>query len=82
MNALCVSDTSLGRIFLRRLAMVLEIILYMTFQRLMGWNSFGVEGDFVLGIRPMKMWFIYGGMLPEFKTDRVASIMSKPTIFQ
>ena len=47
-----------------------------------GWNSFGIEGDFVLVIRAMKMWFIYGGMLPEFKTDRVASIMSKPTIFQ
>ena len=37
MKALCVSDTSLGRIFLSQLAMVFEIILYMTLHRLMGW---------------------------------------------
>ena len=43
MNALYVSDTSLGRIFFRRLAMVLEIILYITLQRLMGQNSFGLK---------------------------------------
>ena len=82
MNAHCVLDTSLGRIFLRRLAMVLEIILYITLQRLMGQNSFGVEGDSILGIRAMKVWFIFGGMFLKFKTNRVASITSKPTIFQ
>ena len=43
MNALFVSDTSLGMIFFRRLAMVLEIILYITLQRLMGQNSFGLK---------------------------------------
>ena len=47
----------------------------------MGQNSFGVEGDFVLGIRAIKVWFIFGGMFPEFKIDRVASITSEPTIF-
>ena len=62
--------------------MVLEIILYITLQRLMGRNSFGVEGDSILGIRAMKVWFIFGGIIPEFKTDRVASITSEPTIFQ
>ena len=61
--------------------MVLEIILYITLQRLVGRNSFGVEGDFVLGIRAIKVWFIFGGMFPEFKIDRVASITSEPTIF-
>ena len=62
--------------------MVLEIILYMTLQRLMGRKSFGLIGDFVLGIMVMKVWFIFGGIIPEFKTDKVASITSKPTIFQ
>ena len=62
--------------------MVLEIILYITLQRLMGQNSFGVEGDFILGIRAMKVWFIFGGMFLEFKTDRVALITFEPTIFQ
>ena len=62
--------------------MVLEIILYMTLQRLMGRKSFGLVGDFVLGIRVMMVWFIFGGIIPKFKTDRVASITSEPTIFQ
>ena len=47
-----------------------------------GAEFFWVEGDFVLGISAMKVWFIFGSMFLEFKTDRVASITFEPTIFQ
>ena len=63
MKALWVSDTSLGMIFLRWFAIVLEIILYMTLQRLMGRKSLGLAGDFILGMREIKVWF----MLKDFE---------------
>ena len=40
MNALCDSDTNFVRIFFRRLAMVLDTILYKILQRLIGRKSF------------------------------------------
>ena len=50
MNALCDSDTSFVRIFFRRLAMVLDTILYKTLQRLMDQKSLAFSGFFVFGI--------------------------------
>ena len=81
-NVLWDSETSFGRHFLRRLAMVLEISLYMILQRLMGWKSLAVLGDFVLGMRLSNVWFIFGGMVPKFSTERVAERTSGPTMFE
>ena len=81
-NVLWDSETSFGRHFLRRLAMVLEISLYMTLQRLMGWKSLAILRDFVLGMRLSNVWFIFGGMVPKFSTERVAERTSGPTMFQ
>ena len=39
MNALCDSDTNFGMIFFRRLAIVLDTILYKTLHRLIGRKS-------------------------------------------
>ena len=50
MKALCDSDTNFGMIFFRRLAIVLDTILYKTLHRLMGRKSDSFSGDFVLGI--------------------------------
>ena len=49
-NAFWNLDISLGRIFLRRLAMDLEINLYMTLLRLMGRKSLALFGLFILGL--------------------------------
>ena len=54
----------------------------MMLHRLMGRKSFGFVSDFVLGMRVMNVWFMFGGMIPEFNTDKVAFITSDPTIFQ
>ena len=48
----------------------------MTLHRLMGRKSLAVFGDLVLGIRLIKVWFIFGGIVPEFRIDRVAKSTS------
>ena len=48
----------------------------MTLHRLRGRKSLVVSGDLVLGIRLIKVWFIFGGIVPEFRTDRVAESTS------
>ena len=53
MNALWDSDTNLGGSFFRRLAMVLETILYKTLQRLIGLKSEAFSGDFIFGMSDM-----------------------------
>ena len=54
----------------------------MTLQRLMGQKSLAVAGDFILGMRLINVWFIFGGMIPELSTERVAERTSGPTVFQ
>ena len=44
----------------------------MTLHRLMGMKSFVVSGDLIFGIRQIKVWFISGGTVPEFRTESVA----------
>ena len=53
MNALWDFDTNLGRSFFRRLAMVLEKILYKTLLRLIGLKSMAFSGDFIYGMSDM-----------------------------
>ena len=55
MNALCDSETNLGKKNLRRLAMVLDTILYKTLRRLMGLKLVGFSGFFVFGLSEMKV---------------------------
>lgn len=55
MKAHCDSETNLDRMFLSRLAMVLDTILYKTLQRLMGMKSVAFSRFFVFGISEMKM---------------------------
>ena len=54
-NALWDLDISFGSIFLRRLAMDLEINLYMTLQRLMGQKSLALSGLFIFGIKEINV---------------------------
>ena len=49
MYALCVSETSFGKSFLKWLAMVFAIILQSTLQRLIGQKSFAFSGFFYFG---------------------------------
>lgn len=42
----------------------------------MGQKSLAVFGDLILAIRLIKVWFIFGGMVLEFRTDRVAESTS------
>ena len=53
MNAFWDFDTNLGKSFFRRLAMVLETILYKTLQRLIGLKSVAFSGDFIFGMSDM-----------------------------
>jgi len=48
----------LGRIFLILLARVLVTILRMTLHILMGLNSEGKLGGFILGIKQIRVWFM------------------------
>ena len=54
-KALCDSETSLGSNSFRRLAMVLDIILYRMLQRLIGQKSLAFSGDLIFGIREMNV---------------------------
>ena len=53
MNALWDSDTNLGRSFFRRLAMILETILYKILQRLIGLKLVAFSRDFIFGMSDM-----------------------------
>ena len=48
----------------------------------MGRMSLADLGDFVLGMWLIKVWLIFGGMVPEFRTEKVAEMTSCPTVFQ
>ena len=54
-KALCDSETNLGSNFFRRLALVLDIILYRTLQRLIGQKSLAFSGDLIFEIREMNV---------------------------
>ena len=62
--------------------MVFETILYKTLQGLMGLKSLAFSGNFFFGIREIKVWFRFSGMLPILRIERVATITSYPIKFQ
>ena len=62
--------------------MVFETILYKTLQRLMGLKLLAFSGDFVFGIRDIKVWFRFSGMLPVLRIERVDAITSYLIKFQ
>ena len=55
MKALWDSETNLGRSFFKQFAMVLDMILCRTLQRLMDRKSLAISGDLTLGMRDMKV---------------------------
>ena len=82
MYALCVSETSFGKSFLKWLAMVFAIILQSMLQRLIGRKSFAISRFFILGMREMKAWLKFGDMVPVLRIESEVSTTSCPTMFQ
>ena len=73
------SETTLGKIYFKQFTVTLEIIRETTLLKLIGLQSAKCVESF-FGIRTMCVWFIFFSIWPECKTNKIASMISWPTI--
>lgn len=81
-KAHCDGEIKSGSHFFKRLAITLDITLYITFHKLMGQKFLITSICFVLGINTTCIWLRDGEISPEFRECKATLVIDGPTIYQ